>query len=66
MKVTFDSGEDLDKVLQVVGAMYGVRLTVAAKIEPAAEDDQGQERGERDTGPLQYRKQYLSDASCVE
>ena len=29
MQVTIDSGEDLDKVLEVVGALFGVRLVVA-------------------------------------
>ena len=43
MQVTIDSGEDLDKVLQVVGAMYGVRLTAAEKAteKPELADDLG-------------------------
>ncbi|MCU1431796.1 MAG: hypothetical protein JWP95_901 [Actinotalea sp.] len=28
MQVTIDSEEELERVLEVVGAMYGVRLTV--------------------------------------
>lgn len=33
MQVTIDSSEDLDHVLAVVGALYGVRLTVEAKAD---------------------------------
>lgn len=39
MQVTIDSGEDLKHVLEVVGALYGVRLVVAD--EAMADDDQG-------------------------
>lgn len=39
MKVTIDSGEDLKKVLEVIGAMYGVRLSVADA--PELTDDLG-------------------------
>ena len=42
MQVTIDSGEDLEHVLEVVGALYGVRLTVARDELPGDETgDQG-------------------------
>ena len=39
MQVTIDSDEDLERVLEVVGALYGVRLTVADEQRPG--DDTG-------------------------
>lgn len=39
MQVTIDSGEDLKRVLEVVGALYGVRLTVVDDTTP--DDDLG-------------------------
>ena len=39
MQVTIDSNEDLGRVLEVVGALYGVRLTVADEKLPSDLDD---------------------------
>lgn len=41
MQVTIDSSEDLERVLDVVGALYGVRLTVAQDKADDSGEDQG-------------------------
>lgn len=41
MQLTLDSDEPLERVLEVVGALYGVQVQVAGPKEPTDLDDSG-------------------------